>query len=89
MAQAKRDAYEAAKKAAEELGLSINDFLPTRPAYTSSSASSERKPRKQPQFHYHKDGNRWTGADRAPSWMPEDKAEWVMYQVPNPNYVAE
>lgn len=90
LSQAKRDAYEAAKRAAEEFGLSINDILPTRAAYTpSSSGSSERKPRKQPEFHYEANGNRWTGAGRAPAWMPADKAEWAKYRVPNPNYVAE
>lgn len=90
MAQAKRDAYEAAKKAAEEFGLTINDILPSRPAYAPERASSgERKPRKQPEFHYEVNGNRWTGAGRAPSWMPEDKAEWVKYRVPNPAYAGE
>lgn len=90
LSQAKRDAYEAAKRAAEEFGLSINDILPTRAAYTPERASSsDRKPRKQPEFHYKKDGNHWTGAGRAPAWMPEDKEEWTKYRVPNPAYAAE
>ncbi len=90
--RAKDEAYARAVAAAKELGVSINDIFPTRTvssSYASSPSEKTRKPRKQPEFHYAKGGNHWTGAGRAPAWMPDNKEEWVALRVPNPDFVAE